>query len=188
MTDVPAHLLGRGSEIVAWNALADAVVGFSAMPADQRNTARFTFLDPRAQALFGDWPTVASETVAALSSDAARHPDDPGLAALIGELAIESETFRELWARHDVLERHRGRKRIRHPLVGDLDFAYQALAIPDEPDLLLVLFVAAPGSPTAQRLRILASWTTPGADGGVGDPSGPRLRLRALADDQDGPG
>jgi hypothetical protein len=49
--------------------------------------------------------------------------------------------------------------RINHPLVGELDLPYETLALPGEPDLLLVNYLADVGSPTEERLALLASWT-----------------------------
>lgn len=40
MTGTPAFVLGRRMDILAWNALADAVSGFSAMPEGERDAAR----------------------------------------------------------------------------------------------------------------------------------------------------
>jgi hypothetical protein len=41
--------------------------------------------------------------VATLHLHAGRHPEDPQLTELIGELSLNSTTFRRLWAGHDVL-------------------------------------------------------------------------------------
>jgi hypothetical protein len=41
--------------------------------------------------------------VATLHLYAGRHPEDPQLTELIGELSPNSTTFRRLWAGHDVL-------------------------------------------------------------------------------------
>lgn len=158
MEVVPAFVLGRRTDVLAWNVLADALFGFSALKPGQRNSARFTFNHPAAHALYPDWRTVAAETVAYLALDAGRHPGDPQLERLVGELAIASETFRELWARHDILEQSRGPKRVAHPVAGDLEFDYQTLLPPDDPDQFLVTLVPRAGSATTERLRLLASW------------------------------
>jgi hypothetical protein len=39
-------------------------------------TGRFVFPDPRAEASFGDWDHIATETVAILRSAAGRDPSD----------------------------------------------------------------------------------------------------------------
>lgn len=161
MTGVPAFVLGRRMDVLAWNALGDAVNGFSTRPGGAPNAARQTFLDPAAREFYVQWDAVAAETVAYLRRDAGLHPGDGVLAALIGELSLRSEDFGRLWADHQVREKTHGVKLIRHPLVGELDFGYETLAVNGSPDQLLVTYTTPPGSPTAQKLALLASWTAP---------------------------
>jgi len=153
----PAFVLGRCMDVLAWNALADAVIGLSALPPGRRNMARQAFLDPAARAFYPQWRTVAAETVAHLRLDAARRPGDAAMAALVADLSAGSELFRELWQEHGVQEKSHGRKLLDHPLVGRLDVGYEALALPGDPDQLLVVYTAEPGSPTADRLATLAT-------------------------------
>ncbi|MFE7594805.1 helix-turn-helix transcriptional regulator [Kitasatospora sp. NPDC057512] len=167
MTGVPAFVLGRRMDVLAWNALGDAVNGFStrsdAGPDGLPNQARHAFLDPSAREYYGQWDAVAAETVAFLRRDAGLHPEDPELAALVGELSLRSAEFVRLWADHLVREKTHGVKQVNHPLVGGLDFGYETLGVNGSPDQLLVAYTAPAGSPTAQKLALLASWTAPGA-------------------------
>ncbi|GAB3767651.1 helix-turn-helix transcriptional regulator [Microlunatus parietis] len=156
--DLPAFVMGRRSDILAWNPLADAVYDFSSMQPAERNSARHTFLRPEARLFYRDWPAVAADMVAFLRLDAGRYPDDAELAALIGELSMKDDTFRTLWAEHTVLEKTYGAKLINHPVVGELDLAYESLRPSGDPDLTLAMYTAAAGSPTEERLRLLASW------------------------------
>ncbi|TJZ59047.1 helix-turn-helix domain-containing protein [Streptomyces piniterrae] len=155
----PAFVLGRRMDVLGWNALGDAVSGFSGMPDGRRNQARYAFLDPAARDFYLDWDAVAAETVAYLRLDAGRHPHDKLLAELVGELSLGSEPFRRLWADHQVKEKTHGVKRMRHPEAGDLELGYETLALPGDPDQLLVVYTASPGSRTAEKLAVLASWT-----------------------------
>lgn len=66
-----------------------------------------------------------------------------------------------MWATHDVKEKSHGVKHLRHPLVGELTLSYETLKLPDDPDQSLITYYAEPGSPSAEALRLLASW---GAD------------------------
>ncbi|MFI9328301.1 helix-turn-helix domain-containing protein [Kitasatospora sp. NPDC052868] len=163
MPGVPAFVLGRRMDVLAWNALGDAVNGFSALPPGQCNAARTAFLDPAARDFYPQWEAVAVETVAYLRLDAGRYPEDSRLSALIGELAVRSEEFRRLWADQQVRQKTHGGKLIHHPVVGELDFGYETLAVNGSPDQLLVAYTAPPGSATAQRLALLASWSASGA-------------------------
>ncbi|MFF1560208.1 helix-turn-helix transcriptional regulator [Streptomyces sp. NPDC058279] len=153
----PAFVLGRRMDILAWNALADAVAGHSRMPAGSRNIARHVFLDPVARELYPQWARIAEETVGYLRLDAGQHPGDPLLAALTQELADRSEEFRRLWADHAVKEKTHGVKLIDHPVVGRLVLPYETLALPGEPDQLVVVYTPQPGSETARRLARLAT-------------------------------
>jgi hypothetical protein len=70
---------------------------------ERRNAARHFFLDEGARRLYVDWDDAGRDTVANLRLAAGRHPDDPELATLVGELSMKSEEFRRWWARHDVI-------------------------------------------------------------------------------------
>ncbi|WP_031512855.1 helix-turn-helix transcriptional regulator [Streptomyces sp. NRRL F-5123] len=160
MADCPAMVLGHRMDVLAWNALGDALHGFAAEPL-RRNMPRLVFLDPQAPELYPEWPAVAAETVSYLRLGAGRHPEDAALTALVGELSLKSEAFRRLWADHLVREKTYGVKRINHPVAGELRLSYETLALPGEPDQTLVAYTAPPGSPTADRLALLASWAAP---------------------------
>jgi hypothetical protein len=51
-----------------------------------------------------------------------------------------------------------GRKRLRHPVVGQLDLDFEALELPSEPGLHLNIYTAASDTPTSDALKLLASW------------------------------
>lgn len=51
-----------------------------------------------------------------------------------------------------------GRKRLRHPVVGQLDLDFEAMELPSEPGLQLNVYTAPADSPTADGLKLLASW------------------------------
>ncbi|MEU6413749.1 helix-turn-helix transcriptional regulator [Microbispora sp. NPDC046933] len=151
---VPACVVGPRMDVLAWNTLGDRINGFSAMPAGERNMARQTFLSPRARSFYRDWATVAAETIAHLRLYAGRHPDDPLLAPLVADLSADAD-FARLWEEHRVAEKTFGVKLLRHPELGDLDFAYETMALPGEPDLLVVMYTADPASPTGRTLARL---------------------------------
>jgi hypothetical protein len=74
---------------------------------------------------------------------------------------VKSEDFRRLWATHDVKEKSYGVKRLRHPLVGELALSWESFRMADDDGLSLTTYHAEPGTPSAEALRLLASW---GAD------------------------
>lgn len=154
----PAFVLGRRLDIVGQNRPAALLIAdFDAMPSLERNQARFVFLDPHARELYVDWDQVAADTVAMLRMDAGKHPDDPELGQLVGELSIQSPEFGRMWARHRVHQRSTGTKRYHHALVGDLTVSYQALTPGDDPDQTLIIYDTEPGSASAHALQLLAA-------------------------------
>jgi PAS domain-containing protein len=172
MRDVPAIVVDYRMVIVAANSLGAAVFGLTDDPRT-RDRARAFFLDPASPAFFPDWQQDAGTIAAELRVQVARHPDDEWLTALIGELCIKSAEFRTLWADHNVKEKTQGPKRLHHPVVGELIFTYERLALADDDQRTLIAYTAEPESPTAERLAVLASWNASGEHerepaGGVG--------------------
>jgi transcriptional regulator with XRE-family HTH domain len=159
MGDVPAYVVGRHTEVLAWNRMALALFGdWANLPARERNWARMVFLSPEYRELFVDWESKAADVVSYLRLDAGCHPDDPELSALVGELSVKSHEFRQLWATHDVKEKTHGLKQLRHPLVGDLTLSFETFTLPDERELSLTTYHAEPDSRSAEALRLLANW------------------------------
>ncbi|GGS90328.1 helix-turn-helix transcriptional regulator [Streptomyces cinerochromogenes] len=161
LVDMPAMVMGRRMDILAWNTAAVALFGdYAALDRTERNIARITFLDETSRELYADWTSCARENVAYLHLDAGRHPEDPQLASLIGELSMKSEDFRRWWAEHPVQDKTSGTKRFRHPVVGQLELAYETLRAADDPDQALITYAAEPGSPSHDGLRMLLAWAT----------------------------
>ncbi|MFF5702311.1 helix-turn-helix domain-containing protein [Streptomyces sp. NPDC012794] len=162
MEGVPAYLVGRRQDVIGWNPLAAAVFGdFGALPVAERNLVRLVFLDEATAELYADWECRACEVVSNLRLYAGQHPDDERLSALVGELSVKNEEFRRLWAAHTVADKTHGVKRLRHPIVGELELSFETLTLPDDPAQFLVTYHAEPGSPSADALRLLSSWTAP---------------------------
>ncbi|MEU8717951.1 helix-turn-helix transcriptional regulator [Streptomyces sp. NPDC048663] len=158
---VPAYVIGRRTDVLASNRLARAVLAdFDALPVQRRNLARYYLLDPQGRERTGEWEQVACETVAMLRLEAGRCPGDRRLADLIGELTLKSPEFGPWWNDHRVLRHTHGTRHYRHPLVGDLHFTYESLNLPGDENQTLCVYMAEPGSPTAESLRILSSWDT----------------------------
>ncbi|NUR05193.1 MAG: helix-turn-helix domain-containing protein [Streptomyces sp.] len=168
MDGVPAVLVGRRSDILAWNRMAAAVFGdWAELPTQEQNWARLVFLRPEYRDLFVDWEHKASDVVAQLRMDAGSHPNDARLSALVGELSVKSEEFRRLWATHDVKDRCHGIQRLHHPLVGELDLRLESFHLAYDHEQMLATYHAEPGSPSAEALRLLASWGTDATKAGT---------------------
>ncbi|MFJ6608017.1 helix-turn-helix transcriptional regulator [Streptomyces lydicus] len=150
----PAFVLSRTLDILATNALADALYS-PFHPAD--NLARMVFLDPTGRDFYTRWDWAAQATVANLRQAAGFDPGDPRLNALIDTLTEHSTTFSTLWQAHTVRGKTQDAKRLNHPEVGPLTLTYQAFDVRDAPGQQLVIYHAEPGSPSAQALSLLGA-------------------------------
>ena len=159
ITEAPADVRNARRDILASNRLARALYSeIHAETIQPPNVARFTFLNPKAKDFFVDWKGAANDIVSGLRIEAGRHPYDKPLSDLVGELSTRSEDFRVRWASHNVRHHTSGTKKMHHPIVGEIELAYQALALPGDVGMNLNVFTAAPDSPAEEALRFLASW------------------------------
>jgi len=159
ITDAPAWVRNARHDMLAANRLARALyLPVLADPRRPANNARFVYLDPAAPDFFDDWDRAADDIAAMLRSEAGSNPHDRELIELIGELSTLSEEFRRRWAAHDVRFHRTGRKRLVHPVVGVLDLDFEAMEFPAHPGLTMLAYTAPAGSPTADSLKMLASW------------------------------
>ncbi|MGW3243229.1 helix-turn-helix domain-containing protein [Streptomyces sp. NPDC001070] len=168
----PALVQGRYMNTLAANPAAIALSPYFAPGVD---TLRAAFLEPGMRAFYRDWDTMTAKSVAFLRSAIGGDLDaDPRLVELVGELSLRSERFRTLWARVDVRHKTSGTTLLLHPQVGELDLHYEKLALPDAPGQILVTYHAEPGTPSHEKLQLLAhlagepSWDRP-----AGAPAGP---------------
>lgn len=154
-----AFVRNAQQDLIATNALGRAF--YAPMIGDGGRTpnfARFQFLDPASRDFYPDWGRFAEMCVAIMRAEAGRDPHDRGLQDLVGELSTCSETFRRLWGAHNVRTHGSGTKRFQHPVVGELVLTYEELAITADPGNILMIYTAEPGSPSAERLKLLSSW------------------------------
>jgi transcriptional regulator with XRE-family HTH domain len=169
--DTPAAVGNGLGDLLAANHLGRALYSdLYADPTGIPNFARFTFLDSAARRFYPDWDYFADITVAMLRTQAGRDPHDRQLHELVGELSTRSDEFRRRWSAHDVRIHTTGTKHFHHPIVGDLDLAYDTLDLVGEPGVAMTIYTAEPGSPTQQALQLLASWaaTQPADQPGTG--------------------
>ncbi len=136
ITDAPAWVRNARHDIIAMNLMARAlyspVLTSTAAGATSRrpaNTTRFLYLDPAAREFFIDFDRMAMDAAAMLRLEAGRHPHDKDLITLVGELSTQSELFRQHWASQNVKFHRSGRKRLRHPVVGELDLNFEGNGI-----------------------------------------------------------
>ena len=156
---LPAVVFNGRLDILAVNALGRALYAPVYDLPGRGNSARFLFLDePRARGLFPEWDRIAGDTVAILRIEAGRHPDDPELIKLIGQLSTRSAAFRIHWAGGDVRAHRGGTKTFRHPLIGEVTLPFENLHIDAVSGQVLTVFTPQPGTPESDAIRLLASW------------------------------
>jgi transcriptional regulator with XRE-family HTH domain len=158
LRETPAYVVDAKYDALAWNMLATHFIGdLSDFPEADRNLIRWTFRLPPTATPWTDPDVVrfTRSTVADLRASYARYPADPGIQGLVTELLGTSPQFAEMWEAHEVESRRPIVKRVDHPLAGPLEFECQVLHIPDTGQRLIV-YCAAPGSPTEAAFRRLA--------------------------------
>lgn len=178
ITGGPAFVRNGRMDILAANALARAFYrDVYDMPGQPPNIARFTFLDDRARDFYPDWEMFADVTVAILRTEAGRDPHNKELHDLIGELSTRSTDFRRLWGSHNVRHHGTGFKTFRHPVVGEVTLAYEGMEMESEPGLSVTVYAAEPGSASADRMLLLASWAA--SEHGAADATSARTEAEA---------
>lgn len=161
MGDVPALLLGRFNDVLAWNRAGHLLLAShldAAAPsraATRPNHVRMLFLDEHTRDLYADWRDEAALAVGSLRYVAAQFAGDRRLAELVGDLSVNSAEFASMWAGHGVRLCTSGSKRLRHPVVGELTLDYEVLHLPEGHGQRILTHVAAPGSASSSALRLL---------------------------------
>jgi len=155
LDDTPALICDAKYDLLAWNAMATALLGnLAALPPDGRNLIWRFFTEPGARARHDEAGArqFARESVADLRAAAARYPRDAGIRQLVTRLLEASPEFAARWAERDVRVRRSARKRLCHPALGWLELDCDALHDPDR-DQWLILYTAEPGTPSHDALR-----------------------------------
>lgn len=160
LADAPAFVGTTARDLIAANRLGRALYSplYGDDPSQHPNTARFMFLDPAAREFFLEWDIAAANLVANLRRELGGDPLHRGLQSLVDDLNRQSAEFGTMWQAHDVRTHDTGFKAIRHPVVGDLHLSFEAMELPADLGQNLIVYGAEPGSETADRLRLLASW------------------------------
>jgi transcriptional regulator with XRE-family HTH domain len=154
-TTSPALVVGRFLDLLAWNPLAGALLGaFTELPRAERNLLAL-LLHPEADVACPERAATVAELTGMLRAQVAAEPGHPRAVELVGELAVRSDEFATLWARHDVEDTTRGRMRVDHPLVGELNLDWDAYPMPGAPGPVLIVYTAEPGGPDHERLQLL---------------------------------
>lgn len=163
MGNVPAVLLGRFNDILAWNHVGHALLAghlnweAPAYEETRPNQIRMLFLDEHTRELYVDWQKEAERAVASMRYVAAQFANDRSLAELVGELSMKSPEFAHLWAGHDVRLCTSGTKHLQHPVVGEMTLNYEVLHLPEGNGQRILTHTADSNSASHAALCLLCS-------------------------------
>jgi transcriptional regulator with XRE-family HTH domain len=159
LADTPAYVIDATYELLAWNRMAAALLGDpTTWPPGSRNMIWNLFAGEHSALALSlpESSAFADECVAELRAAAARYPDDPRVQGLVRRLRAASPEFVRRWDEHRVAVRAgTTTKVVRHPVVGPLTLDCEVLELAGHGQKV-VLYTAAPGSPSAEALRLLS--------------------------------
>jgi len=158
LADTPAMVLSRFGETLRQTRPAAALLGdethYSGL---DRYMVHRWFTNPESRRIYPveDHPTHARVFTAQLREVYAAAPHGRA-GEIVDALLAASPEFAEIWAAHEVGVTHLDRKRFAHPSLGELELYCQTLLDPEQSQVLLV-FTAVPGSPSHEKLHLLAA-------------------------------
>jgi transcriptional regulator with XRE-family HTH domain len=179
---IPAFVLGRRWDVLAWNRAALAFfLDFEQVPANERNLLWLLFTNSALHSSIVNWRSRAQDTLARFRADYGRHAGDAHFVQLVERLKSVSPEFAEWWPRHDILPITEGRNEYDHPVAGGMIVEHTTFSVSDNPEVRLVVFLAAAGSNSIAKMQKVVAGFRRGASSassGVHRPNGQRKHLR----------
>jgi transcriptional regulator with XRE-family HTH domain len=163
LTDTAAEIVTELGETLRQTPLGAALVGDSGRYAGEARSIGYRwFTDPAARDIYPceDHAFYSRMYVSGLRGVLTLRGPGSKAGRLVEKLAVTSEEFRTLWAKHEVGIRPRDVKRYQHPDVGGLELNCQILLDPEQSHALLV-YTASPGSESYEKLRLLSVIASP---------------------------
>ncbi|MFB8005951.1 helix-turn-helix transcriptional regulator [Nocardia sp. NPDC056000] len=152
--DNPAIVYNRACDVLASNAIADALFHDWT---HSRNLMHIVFTDPVARQFYTAWHDVARNAVAGFRFGHGEAPDDSRIQQVLNELRSRSPEFTRLWTTHDARGKSMQSKNFHHRDVGPLTLTMQTFDVRSTPGQTLVVYHAAPDSPSSHALTLLGS-------------------------------
>ena len=139
---VPAYVRNTRFDILAWNkAVTELFLDYGALQPHERNTIRLMFLYAPYRTLIKNWDSLAHGYVSTLRAARTRAINKGPFDRLVAELSEVSAEFRAWWAEVDVTAFDEGRKRLRHPVLGDVEYTYLSLTPDRQSNLSVVVYL-----------------------------------------------
>ncbi|BCY09513.1 helix-turn-helix transcriptional regulator [Actinoplanes sp. L3-i22] len=158
LADAAALVVNGVGETLRQTALARALLGDDSVRRGLERSPHYRwFTDPGERALYPpeDHDDQGRMVVAHLLAACTRDGASSRAGDIVTALHAASPGFAELWRQQPVAGPYCAPRRLLHPLVGRLDLHCQQLVDPDQSQSLLV-YTAAPGSETYQKLDLLS--------------------------------
>lgn len=156
----PGCVVDNRLNVVAWNKAHTAVFGdFARLSEKDRNLIWRLFTTPGARHVNKEWENLARIYLAQFRAEYGRFINDPWWAEQIAALNEVSPEFRDLWARHDVLNISEGHKTMRNELVGELHFDFILLQVVDSSGLRVLIHTPRRDSGTFEKIERLIAFT-----------------------------
>lgn len=159
LQDTPAQVMSALGETLVQTPAARALLGDETVHRGMARSVVYRwFTDDTARTVYPaeDHAVVGRSFVAGARMAYARDGAGSRAAQIVADLQNRSAEFAALWDRHDVDQPMELDKRICHPTLGVLEVQCQSLFDPVTLHALLV-FTAAPGSPSAAKLAALGA-------------------------------
>jgi transcriptional regulator with XRE-family HTH domain len=103
---LPAVVLNRRTDILAFNASYDSLLGvgpsLGAIPVEQRNCLWLSFTLPEWRAAMVEWDDTVARMVAQLRASMAEHVGEPAWKSFVHRLSEVSPEFAAMWELHEV--------------------------------------------------------------------------------------
>lgn len=137
---LPAFVRNLCWDVVAWNAPADRLFGFSGLPVDRCNSLWLVFAEAGFRHKLVTWEECAPRVLAKFRRDYAKAPDDPAMVDLVTTLQRVSPEFKAWWQQHDVHGSADGVRAILVDGARQVHFEHTTYTVDEEPDLRLVVY------------------------------------------------
>ncbi|TBU94608.1 helix-turn-helix transcriptional regulator [Stutzerimonas kirkiae] len=140
----PAYVLNLRWDVIAWNAAADTLFGFSQRHRDTRNFLRMLFSAPDMRRRLPAWGDDAPRLLAQFRYDFAVAPGDPAMLALVDDLKRLSPAFRKGWQTSNGEIARRGISSVENTDGVRMDFQHETLVVDQHRHLKMLVYFATP--------------------------------------------
>jgi transcriptional regulator with XRE-family HTH domain len=158
LQDTPAQVMSALGETLLQTPLAVALLGDETRYTGLARSKYYRwFMDPEYRDLYPyeDHPLNSRTFTALLRAVYSKHGPDSRAGTIVDALLASSDEFVKLWSVHEVGSPYEFTNRINNAEVGPLELNCQTLLDPEQEQSLLV-FTAAPGSESYEKLQLLA--------------------------------